>query len=95
MPKQDEQSDPIGQYVEWAEHRYDPGHYLGGNSPPPLRKQALGPKARKKAAMLIGGIGLLSTGALATLASAGTFGKGAAGLLILLIAAAAWKMYRG
>jgi hypothetical protein len=29
-----EENNPIVQYQEWAEHRYDPGHWLGGNTPP-------------------------------------------------------------
>ncbi|HLG13668.1 MAG TPA: hypothetical protein VJH03_03960 [Blastocatellia bacterium] len=28
--------DPIARIVEWEEHRYDPGHYLGGNIHPLL-----------------------------------------------------------
>jgi hypothetical protein len=29
--------DPIARYREWAENRYNPGHWLGGNVPPGLR----------------------------------------------------------
>ena len=29
--------DPIGDYVEWTEHRYDPGYYTGGRIPPGIR----------------------------------------------------------
>jgi len=40
--------DPIRDYIEWTEHRYNPGHYLGGNLPPYLRKSSLGPRARRR-----------------------------------------------
>jgi len=29
-----EKNNPIVQYQQWAEHRYNPGHWLGGNVPP-------------------------------------------------------------
>jgi len=29
--------DPIETYREWAEHRYNPGHWLGANVPPDVR----------------------------------------------------------
>lgn len=45
--------DPFGTYVEWAEHRYDPGHYLGGTIPPHLRKSALGPRARRFSGIML------------------------------------------
>ena len=32
-----EENNPIVRYQEWAEHRYDPGHWLGGNVPPDTR----------------------------------------------------------
>lgn len=56
--------DPIGDYIEWTNHRYDPGYYLGGNIPPLLRKATLGPRARRlsgiwlaiRAALAIGSI---------------------------------------
>jgi hypothetical protein len=32
-----EENNPIVQYQEWTEHRYDPGHWLGGNVPPATR----------------------------------------------------------
>ena len=40
--------DSIGDYVEWTEHRYDPGHFLGGNLPPYLRKSSLSPRGRRR-----------------------------------------------
>ena len=32
-----EENNPIVQYQEWAEHRYNPGQWLGGNIPPARR----------------------------------------------------------
>ena len=32
-----EENNPIVQYQEWADHRYDPGRWLGGNVPPATR----------------------------------------------------------
>src|SRR5689334_13855195 len=29
--------DPIADYREWADNRYNPGHWLGGNVPPSIR----------------------------------------------------------
>lgn len=53
MPKAKGRQDPIGNYVEWARHRYDPGHYLGGTIPPHLRKSSLGPRARRLSGMML------------------------------------------
>jgi hypothetical protein len=64
MAKQKNRRDPIADYVEWTEHRYDPGHYLGGNLPPDLRKSSLSPKGRRYsgAMLLLGGaMGLVMT----------------------------------
>ena len=33
----EEQRDPIADYTEWADHRYDPGYYTGGRLPPTIR----------------------------------------------------------
>jgi hypothetical protein len=44
---------PLRVYQEWAEHRYDPGHYLGGTIEPDLRIGELGPRARRRSAMLV------------------------------------------
>ena len=59
MPKSRGRQDPIGNYVEWAQHRYDPGHYLGGTIEPHLRKSSLGPRARRRSGMMLvfGGVG--------------------------------------
>jgi hypothetical protein len=46
-----ERPDPIADYIEWSNNRYNPGHYLGGNIPPYLRKSSLGPRARRLAGL--------------------------------------------
>jgi hypothetical protein len=58
MGKEKQPPDPIGDYIEWTEHRYDPGYYLGGRIPPHLRKSNLGPRGRRNAGILLlmGGI---------------------------------------
>ena len=53
MGKGKGRQDPFGTYVEWAEHRYDPGHYLGGTIAPHLRKSALGPRARRFSGIML------------------------------------------
>jgi hypothetical protein len=54
MAKSDEYGpEPFADYLEWAENRLNPGHYLGGNLPPHLRKHSLGPRARRRAGILI------------------------------------------
>ena len=40
--------DAIADYVEWAENRYNPGYFLGGNIVPHLRKGRLSPVTLKK-----------------------------------------------
>lgn len=98
MAKDDRRDDPIGDYVEWTEHRYDPGHYLGGNPPPHLSKSSLGPSARRRAGLFIGVIALMTV--FATVATATGPGvdspwewAGMVGLVALTITAAV-KMYR-
>jgi hypothetical protein len=96
MGKRKRVDDPIADYIEWTQHRYDPGYYLGGNLPPHLRKASLGPKGRRFAGILLGVMALM------TLASA--LGMSAFELpileviayaaVVMLIAAAAVKMYR-
>jgi hypothetical protein len=44
---------PIENYIEWSKHRYDPGHYLGGTLPPHLRKNSLGPRARRLSGLFL------------------------------------------
>jgi hypothetical protein len=47
-PKVNGPPDPFDYYVEWANNRYNPGYYLGGNIPPYLRKSNLGPRASRR-----------------------------------------------
>jgi hypothetical protein len=60
MGKGKGRQDPFGTYVEWAEHRYDPGHYLGGTIAPHLRKSTLGPRARRLSGIMLVVSGLCS-----------------------------------
>ena len=53
MAKRKHRPDPIADYIEWTEHRYDPGYYLGGRIPPHLKKFNLGPKGRRNAGILL------------------------------------------
>lgn len=41
-----EENNPIVQYQEWAGHRYDPGHWLGSNTPPSTRSLYAGMNRR-------------------------------------------------
>jgi hypothetical protein len=41
-----DRDDPIGEYVEWTENRYNPGYWLGGRVPPHV-KQSLTSKDRR------------------------------------------------
>jgi hypothetical protein len=94
--KGDPRTDWIREYAEWAEHRYDPGHYLGGTLEPHLRKYALGSRARKRAGHF------LAVGAILAFAAVGaswrtqeTLENVASVSFAVLTSAAAWKMYRG
>ena len=49
-PKKD---DPIGDYVEWTEHRYDPGYYTGGRIPPGIRGLAFSARDQRILGVLI------------------------------------------
>lgn len=63
MAKRRQRPDPFALYLEWAQHRYNPGHYLGGTIEPHLRKASLGPRARRRSGQLLlfsGTLGLLS-----------------------------------
>lgn len=72
MPKRDEGEergkprDPIADYVEWTNNRYNPGHFLGGNIPPYLRKSGLGPRARRLAGLALAGEAVLALGLFAS-----------------------------
>jgi hypothetical protein len=35
--KHTKERDPIADYKEWTEHRYDPGYFTGGRLPPGIR----------------------------------------------------------
>jgi len=89
------QRDRIADYVEWTEHRYDPGHYLGGNLPPYLRKTWLGPRARRRAGVFVAMLALPTLSPFAPFLSSGSVGNalGLSGLMLLTIAAAV-KIYR-
>jgi hypothetical protein len=59
--KREERPGPIADYIEWTEHRFDPGYYLGGRIPPHLKTATLGPKGRRRMGVLLsvfGGVGL-------------------------------------
>ena len=90
--KDDPRPDPLREYLEWARHRYDPGHYLGGTLPPHLRKNALGPRARKKAGLLLVVMTVLWLAAAAS--TTDVLPRMLLVALGLLSAGAAWKMYR-
>ena len=53
MPKRKRRDDPIADYIEWTNNRYNPGYYLGGNIPPHLRKSTLGKRGRRSAGILL------------------------------------------
>lgn len=53
MGKRKRRGDPMADYIEWIDNRYNPGHYLGGNVPPYLRKSSLGPNARRLAGLAL------------------------------------------
>jgi hypothetical protein len=38
--------DPIGDYIEWSNNRYNPGYWLGGRTPPNV-KNLWSPKDRR------------------------------------------------
>jgi hypothetical protein len=55
---------PFADQMEWLDHRYDPGHFLGGTLRPELRL-SLGTRAKRAAAVLafasgVGVIGLMA-----------------------------------
>lgn len=92
------ETNAIDEYKEWAAHRYDPGHYLGGTIEPHLRMYALGPNARRAAAAYIGIPVVFGVGALAVALFTGDstsrpmdwIGVGA---FMVLWGAAAWKLF--
>jgi N-acetylglutamate synthase-like GNAT family acetyltransferase len=52
----------IESYKEWTAHRYDPGHYLGGQLAPHLDTSRMGTHARRRSALLLVIIALITTG---------------------------------
>jgi hypothetical protein len=50
-----EENNPIVQYQEWAEHRYNPGRWLGGNVPPSTRNLWSGINPRWLGTVYVGG----------------------------------------
>jgi len=48
---------PFADQMEWLDHRYDPGHFLGGTLRPELRL-SLGTRAKRVAAVLAFGSGM-------------------------------------
>ena len=56
---------PFADQLEWQDHRYDPGYFLGGTLRPELRL-SLGPRAKRVAAALAFGSG---TGVIALMAT--------------------------
>ena len=42
------ENDPIADYIEWSNHRYNPGYYLGGTIPPWLRNLDRNPQRRRR-----------------------------------------------
>lgn len=51
MTRDPSPDEPFAQQLEWLNHRYDPGYYLGGNLRPELRF-SMGPRAKRVAALL-------------------------------------------
>jgi hypothetical protein len=62
MAKRKQWRDPFADYIEWTEHRYDPGYYLGGRIPPHLKKSSLVPKGRRNAGILLTLFGIVVMG---------------------------------
>ena len=48
-----EKRDPIADYQEWSDHRYDPGYFTGGRLPPTIRAYQNILKPREKRVLLI------------------------------------------
>ena len=60
MDNQDDNRDPIADYIEWTQNRYNPGYFLGGRIRPELRKARLSPRGRRLSAALLALQGLMS-----------------------------------
>jgi len=86
--------DPFRDQLEWLNHRYDPGHFLGGTLRPELRL-SLGREGKRMAGLLAFASGF---GVLAILAALGALGhlppeprSLVAGLLSVLVGRRMWK----
>jgi hypothetical protein len=98
MFRRTDHRDPIADYIEWTNNRYNPGYYLGGNVSPFLRASRLSPRSRR---LMSGGLALSALLAVASVLSSLTMGPDIARLTLLygttvavLIAAAAVVMFR-
>jgi len=85
--------DPLADYIEWTNNRYNPGHYLGGNLPPHLRKASLGPRARRRAGTLLGISALSALGTLVGLAVSGRVTSVGPGPLLLSVVPAVLMLW--
>jgi len=98
MVSRKQRRDPFADYIEWTNNRYNPGHYLGGNLPPDLRKSVLGPKARRLSGMMLGIsaiLGIVSLLAFGPLLREVSLLQTVLSItVVLLLAAAASSMYR-
>ena len=94
-PKASDEPEQIRAYQEWSEHRYDPGHYLGGNLEPHLDQSRLGKSARRKAGLLLAVMAFMTI--MATVSSwpfSAAIERVAWVCLTALLTAAAFRMYR-
>jgi hypothetical protein len=93
-PKESE-PEPIRAYQEWSAHRYDPGHYLGGNLAPHLDKSRLGKSARRKAGLLLAVMAFMAImGAVSSWPFSPALERVALIGLAALVTTAAYRMYR-
>ena len=94
-PETEDSQQLVRSYQEWAAHRCDPGHYLGGNIAPHLDTTRLGARARRYSAVLLGFMALVTAlMAVGELRSGSWFHMAMALGLFALLTGAAIKMYR-
>jgi hypothetical protein len=55
-----EERDPIADYKEWSDHRYDPGYFTGGRLPPGVRAMQKMLSTRDKRVLLFIIVGVLA-----------------------------------
>ena len=97
MPKQTRRPSPFADYIEWTQHRYDPGYYLGGNLPPHLRKGSLGRRARRLSGALLGFSAVMGAAwalAAAVASNGSRWDALGFGVTAALFGAAAFSMFR-